>query len=150
MWAGRPLPCTGATLGDMTLPLTAGAVIAQLSPFALVPFVLVGTAVHMLVGFLLQLVTYLERRRRRRRSSVGVAYSVLKDGDSELGMVDSVNSVPSPWLEVASRLTDSDASHRADSHTLNPFPYWHTFSPEESKLWKMWGIARRRLPRPVA
>eukprot|EP00731_Ephydatia_muelleri_P000124 Em0001g124a len=127
---------TGATLGDMTLPLTAGALIAQLSPSALIPFALVGTAAYMLVGFLLQLVTFSERRRKRRRSSVGVAYSVLKDGEPDLGLVDGIDSVPSPQTEVAS-CSEPDASHRADSHSLNPDgtafnPDGTAFNPEEN------------------
>lgn len=73
---------TGATLGDMTLPLTVAALTTQLSHSALIPFELVGTALYTLVGGLLMLIAFVERRRQRRTSSVGVvAYDVLKDSD---------------------------------------------------------------------
>ena len=60
---------------------------------------------------------------------MGVAYSVLKDGEPDLGLMDGVDSVPSPQTEVASGL-EPDASHRTDSHSLNPDGT--AFNPEEN------------------
>ena len=131
---------TGATLGDMSLPLTAGALIAQVSPSTLVPFALVATAAYMLVGFLLQLVTFCERRRRRKRS-VGVAYNLLKDNEPGLELADGgADSVPSPEPEVdrealGKDMMDSDALHscQADSNTHNPEEtHSDTHNPEET------------------
>ena len=96
---------TGAVLGDMTLPLMAGFLIAQLSPSALVPFAFVGTVMYTVVGGLLFLIAFIERRRRR--SSAGVVYSVLEDREpggeeEEEGRVPDVELVEDkePSVEV--------------------------------------------------
>ena len=60
---------------------------------------------------------------------MGVAYSILKDGEPDLGLVNGDDSVPSPQPEVASG-SEPDASHQADSHSLNPDGT--PFNPEEN------------------
>ena len=107
---------TGATLGDMTLPLTAGALIAQLSPSALMPFAFVGTALYTLVGGVLMLIAFIERRRRRRRSSAGVGYRVLEDSEPGEELTSDLNSVPQSSV-LADIALSPDQAH---SNTSNP------------------------------